>query len=70
MIGQYFINPDPISAGAVYEYENGVTNGTVKPNNTDGYTKHWLDGEQVRNLKEQYSRGPISRIKGVLQRGR
>lgn len=64
------VYPDPISAATVYEYETAVSNGTVEPNSAHEYAHHWLDGEQIRQLKEENSKTPISRIKGFLHRGK
>ncbi|MEK7558999.1 MAG: hypothetical protein AAB521_01700 [Patescibacteria group bacterium] len=64
------IYPDTLSADAVYEYEHGVTTGAVEPDSVHSYTENWLTGEQVRELKSRYSRGPVAMVKGFLQRGK
>ena len=64
------VYPDTLSAHEVYEYEQGVINGTFEPNSIHGYTQHWLRGEQIRELKAQHSRGPVSKVIGFLQRGK
>lgn len=64
------VYPDPGSASAVYEYENGIANGTVEPNTSHGYAQHWLNGDQVRQLKRQYAQNPVSKVMGLLHKGK
>lgn len=63
------VYPDRISAAAAYEYENGVANGTVQPNNTHDYVRHWLTVKQVRRLKAQGNQSLISGVRGILHKG-
>jgi hypothetical protein len=64
------VYPDAISADTVYDYENGMANGTVEPNADHQYAQHWLNGEQVRHLRAQYSHNPVAMAKSLLRRGR
>ncbi|MBI3954475.1 hypothetical protein HY333_00355 [Candidatus Collierbacteria bacterium] len=58
--------PDPLSAQTIFEYEQGVTNGTIEPNSTFNYLQHWIDGEQVRRMRENKGYNPFVRIAGML----
>lgn len=60
------VYPDTLSAQTICEYEQGVMNGTVEPNSTFNYLQHWIDGEQVRRMRENQGYNPFSRIAGIL----
>jgi hypothetical protein len=65
------VYPDPTSAQAVYEYENGVTAGTTEPSSTYEYADHWLTPEQVDKLRKQYTHeGIIDKAKRFLPKGK
>lgn len=60
------VYPEPISAKTVYDYESGVANGDITQDSSYGYAQHWLTGEQIRKLKDQYSKNPIKKITAFL----
>jgi len=45
------VYPDPSSAKIVHDYELGVNQGTVKPNPTFDYLQHWIEPDQLREMK-------------------
>lgn len=63
------VYPDSTSAAIVCEYENGVRNGTVESSSELGFARYWIDGEQLRQLKAQNSRSPITTVKRLLHKG-
>lgn len=46
------VYPNALSAQTIFEYEQGVMNGTVESNSTFDWLKHRIDGGQVRRMKE------------------
>lgn len=59
------VYPDVNSAQTIFQYEKGVEEGHIEPNNNLGYSEHWLTGEQIRKLKQ--GQNPLSRISGLLR---
>ena len=64
------VYPDTLSAQTIFDYEQGVMNGTVEPNSTFSYLQHWIEGEQIRRMKENQGYNPFVRIAGMLRGGK
>lgn len=45
------VYPDANSAQIIAEYERGLEDGTVEPNSTFDYMKHWFSAEQLEKLR-------------------
>lgn len=46
------VYPSQVLAKLVFEYEFGVTKGTIEPDPTFDYVQHWITGEQIRKAKQ------------------
>lgn len=61
------VYPDTLSAQTIFDYEYGVMNGLVEPNSTFSYLENWIDGEQIRRMKENQGYNPFVRITRMLR---
>lgn len=57
------VYPDANSAQIITEYERGLEVGTVEPNSTFDYMKHWFSAEQFEKLRKFGGKLPIRRPK-------
>lgn len=60
------VYPDAVSARAIFEYEQGVMNEVVEPNSRLDYSEHWIEGEQLKRMRNNHGYNPFVRIIGIL----